>query len=73
MNVWLGTREQKIAACTVLLMAGLCILDYKDQFDMPHLHIEGPVMPTTFAAISASASNTASIFTLLPLNWNGGP
>ena len=70
---WLGTPEQKIAACTVLLMAGICVIDLKNEFDMPHLHVEDPLMPTTSVVMSAPASNTVSVLTHFPLDWNTGP
>lgn len=60
MEVWLGTLQQRVAACTILLMAGLCILDHRSEFDMPHLHTEEPIMPATTAVLSVSGTNTVS-------------
>ena len=73
MKVWwlLATPQQKIAASTVLLMASLCIIDYKNDIDMPHLHVEEPVTPMGSAMISSS--NTTSVFTYSLLDWNSGP
>ncbi|HEX8818032.1 MAG TPA: hypothetical protein VF753_21265 [Terriglobales bacterium] len=60
MKIWLGTREQRIAACTVLIMAGLCLFQRIDDFDMPHLHFETPSVPTASVSMFASAANTAA-------------
>lgn len=73
MKIWLGTPEQKTAACMVLLMAGLCIFDYKEAFDVPHLHVEGPLMSTVSVGFSASASNTTSVSTYSSFDWRSGP
>ncbi|MBZ5705719.1 MAG: hypothetical protein LAN63_10225 [Acidobacteriia bacterium] len=63
-NVWLGTRHQKIAACTVLLMVALGLFHSGREFDLPHLHSEAPIMPTTAVSIFASGNSTATISTL---------
>jgi hypothetical protein len=59
-NIWLGTRQQRLAACTVLLMLALGLCHRGQEFDLPHLHSSMPVMPTTRSPISVYG-NTASV------------
>ena len=64
--------SSKIAACTVLLMSGLSLVDFRNELDMPHLHVDDPIIPITAAATYAPATNTASI-ALPSLSWSTGP
>lgn len=58
---WVMSRRQKIAACTVLMMAALCLFQKGREFEMPHMHAEAPIMPTTTVSMFASGNSTASL------------
>ena len=59
-KIYLGNSEQKIAAGTVILMVGLCVFDYRNEFDAPHLHSETPTVPVASSATWSPATNVAT-------------
>jgi len=73
---WTGSREQKVAMCTVVLMFTLSILHREFKFDMPHLHSEVPATPTVTTTLFASGNSTASVrtYSMVPFevrDWRG--
>jgi hypothetical protein len=68
MKINVSNSEQKKAVGMVALTVGLCVCSYRDEFDVPHLHVDDPAMPTTVAAIYAPATNTASAIPL-SMTW----
>lgn len=73
MQVWLGTPRQKLAAGTALVMTGLCLFDYRNEFDMPHLHLEAPVPDFGSACVSGTTTNTASVLSYVTFDRRMGP
>ena len=66
MRIYVSSSRQKIAVGTVALAVGLCVFDYRNDFDMPHLHIDDPVIPMTVGAVYAPATNTTNA---IPPSW----
>ncbi len=60
MKICLGNSQQKIAAAAAILTAGLCVCDYRNEFDLPHMHSEIPIVPAV-SEISAPATNVANL------------
>jgi len=71
MRIWLSSSRQRVAAGTAALTVGLCVYGYRNEFDIPHLHVDDPIMPGRVEAVYAPATNTASAIPV-SANWDNG-